>query len=156
MRSFLPRPIGERGRLGAIFSPSPHRGEGTARCDLFSLAPFGRGDGLVRSFLPRPFGERGRLGAIFSPSPHWGEGTARCDLFSLAPLGRGDGSVRSFLPRPFGERAGVRGNDYLALTFPATSSAVSSISVPEITSGEVSPRWSIAIPPTAAPQVFAS
>ena len=53
-----------------------------------------------------------------------------------------------------GERE--RGRNYFAFTLLATSSAVNSINVPEITSGEVSPIWSSAIPPTAAPQVFAS
>ena len=55
-------------------------------------------------------------------------------------------------PSPTGEGE----KHYFALTFPATSSAVSSISVPEITRGDVSPRWSSATPPMAAPQVFAS
>ena len=32
----------------------------------------------------------------------------------------------------------------------------SGISVPEITRGDVSPKWSSATPPMAAPQVFAS
>ncbi len=117
---------GARGLPGAVFSPSPQRGEGD--CPVRSFRSLLRGvrglSGAV--FSPSRQGARGLPGAGFSPSPLWGEG-------------RGEGRIYDF-----------------ALTFAATSSAVSSISVPEITSGDVRPKWSSATPPTAAPQVFAS
>jgi hypothetical protein len=167
VRFFRPRPcgerVGERGLHGAVFSPSPlwgeGRGEGIARCGLFSLTPVergpGRGNCTVRTFLPRPCGERAGErelhGAVFSPSPLWregrgegiarrglfslalwgegrGEGIARRELFSLAlwgegrvkgiaryglfslvPMGRGNCTAWTFLPRPYGEWAWERG-----------------------------------------------
>ncbi len=123
---FSPSRQGARGLPGAVFSPSPQRGEGIVRGGLFTLSLMGRGGLSGAVFSPSPQGARELPGAGFSPSPLWGEG-------------RGEGRIYDF-----------------ALTFAATSSAVSSISVPEITSGDVRPKWSSATPPTAAPQVFAS
>ena len=41
-------------------------------------------------------------------------------------------------------------------TLAATSRPVNSINIPDNTSGDSSPKWSSAMPPTAAPQVLAS